>query len=352
MKNQNKNDRLTEKEDNTMRSSENYTDSANNMKHTDMSATATAAAPEANDTGEIRGYFTMDGVYFDAPRDGDGCELFCTLKTNQKVIFASFADYSGDISCSDNGSIVYAEGQMQDLDEPECVLSTLRKAAKDEKTRYKVQDLYPCGRLYGVRGLMRLLDAVHDRVKDNDYVKLAMEVICHVGDIISTCPMSLDKEYACVGGVLTHAYELLELAYQFGRYFVETYGYELDMDLLCAGAALLDVGLTEEYLLNNCDVAVVPYKHNPEMDHTQAASRLIAYLGEEYEIDTDKVERLSNVVESHHYNGHFGSGQPPFTPEAELLAGLNTVLNFTNHFYGGNITCVDGEMVYMDHAVL
>ena len=325
MKNQNTNDRMFEKEDNTMRSHENYTDSANDTKHTDMSVAATAAVPEANDTGEIRGYFTLNGVYFDAPRDGDGCELFCTLKTNKEVIFASFADYSGDISCSDNGSIVYAEGQMQGLDEPECVLSTLRKATKDEKTNYKLQDLYPCGRLYGVRGLMRLLDAVHDRVKDNDYVKLTMEA---------------------------HAYELLELAYQFGRYFVETYGYELDMDLLCAGAALLDVGLTEEYLLNNCDVAVVPYKHNPEVDHAEAASRLIAYLGEEYEIDTDKVERLSNVVASHHYNGHFGSGQPPFTPEAELLAGLNTVLNFTNHFYGGNITCVDGEMVYMDHAVL
>ena len=115
-------------------------------------------------------------------------QMFLTgmLQDTDGEINALFWDYSGPISAKDNGSIVYAVGNVGEYRGAlQVTLSDIRLRGADEKV--SMGELVPCAPIDPAQTWRDLIEVIK-HIEDEDYRKITVEIIDRYKKVFSVMP--------------------------------------------------------------------------------------------------------------------------------------------------------------------
>lgn len=302
---------------------------------------------------KLEGYYIIDHICAEEayPEEDTEKMVICELKNNAGVADAyAFGDQL-DLTDKDNYTVVYASGVRILSSVNEYELSELRRVTLADEGKYDIRDLLPHAKIFGDEGIEYVKEQLPKYIEDGEYRRLCEAMLEEHGVFLGSSPASLNHGYASVGGLLTHSFELMKMAYAIATYYNQANDYTIDVDLLCAGALLHDIGKAYDFDLRP-NMNVVPYARALPLDHVYFGREYIEEIGEKLGMDPQKVEKVGNMAESHHFNGRYGTGMPFMTPEAELLSYLDSAEHFINWHYDNDITFYDGVPSHSSHTFL
>lgn len=302
---------------------------------------------------KLEGYYIVDHIDVSEadPEEDTEKMIICVLKNNAGVADAYACGDQLDLTEKDNYSVVYASGVRIISGRNEYELSELRRVTPDDEGKYDIRDLLPHAKISGDEGIEYVKEQLPKYIEDGEYRRLCEAMLDEHSVFLGSSPASLKQGYASVGGLLTHSFELMKMAYAIATYYNQTNDYTIDLDLLCAGALLHDIGKAYDFDLRP-DMNVVPYARALPLDHVYFGQEYIQEIGEKLGMDPRKLEKVGNMAESHHFNGRYGTGMPFMTPEAELLSHLDSAEHFINWYYDNDITFYDGMPSHSSHTLL
>ena len=200
--------------------------------------------------------------------------------------------------------------------------------------------------LSGEEGFKTFWDAMVAKIQDGDYLLLCKALVDENKEVFSSCPASTGSHHACVGGLLTHTYEVMEWAYNIAEYYNDTYDFGIDKELLTAGAVLHDIGKVREYGFDSTGAAMRPTDAMKENAHALEGAMMIREMAQELGTPKDKAKKLANLVASHHTAYPFRMGVSPITPEAKLLAVVDNLDSSVSSNFGKGVVFLDGKPVH------
>lgn len=159
-----------------------------------------------------------------------------------------------------------------------------------------------------------LKDAIQ-RITDTDYRKLTQTLIDQSYDAFLTYPAAVRNHHEYTSGLIYHTLSMIKVA----TALIPLYP-KLNSSLVFAGILLHDLGKTVEFT-----GAVIP-KYSTEgklIGHLQWMAGKIQALGEQLQIDREKVMLLQHLVLSHHGKPEFGSAVMPMTKEALFVSMID-----------------------------
>jgi 3'-5' exoribonuclease len=132
-------------------------------------------------------------------------------------------------------------------------------------------------------------------------------------------PAAITHHHAYVGGLLEHSVATTRVAHYIAKSY-QSFGMDIDIDLVTAGALLHDIGKLEAYTLNPVPSVVTA---GNVIDHVALGYRILSNLTEEYGLDKKLSLALAHIALSHHGSKEFGSPVLPAIPEAFVVAAAD-----------------------------
>ena len=276
------------------------------------------------DPDEVCDAFLLREVRLYNNKNG-GRNMACKLQNCKGAIAGICFDYGGELDESSAGTPVMVRGRRGSYKgAPQIRIFDIRPMVAND-ARNDIQMLLPHAMLSGEEGFKTFRDAMVGKIQDGDYLLLCKALVDENEQVFSTCPASIGSHHACVGGLLTHTYEVMEWAYNCADYYNDAYDYNIDKALLTAGAVLHDIGKVREYSFDNTGAAMRPTEAMKENAHAMEGAMMIRQMAQELGTPEDKARKLENLVASHHTAYPFRSGVNPATPEARLLAVVDNL---------------------------
>lgn len=293
--------------------------------------------------GRVKGYFLLHTVDNLQCRTGSPYIKGKLMDNTGSMDFVCF-DYRGDLHKTDAGSIVYVDGKMDSYKgSPQLVLSDVRRAGPSDVGHYDMRDMLTYAKYHGKEALDQVREFINTWLDDGDYQRLCTAMVDANAQVFSTCPASMDNHHACVGGLITHSLETAKQALMTADYYRDEYGYQFDEDLLGAGALLHDIGKVSEYCCDKSGLAIQPVKSSKTGNHVLEGAMMVQRTAEDLSIPNDKLDKLFNMILSHHSSPRFSVGSQPQTREAQLLAIIDNMDSCINGEYGKRITYRNGK---------
>ena len=290
--------------------------------------------------------FILEEVRLYRNKNG-GQNMVCTLRNCKGAIAGICFDYGGELDESSVGTPVMVQGRMGSYKgAPQIRIIDIWPLDADD-AQNDIRTLLPHGLLSGEEGFKKFRDAMVAKIQDGDYLLLCKALVDENKEVFSSCPASTGSHHACVGGLLTHTYEVMEWAYNFAEYYNDTYDFGIDKELLTAGAVLHDIGKVREYGFDNTGAAMRPTDAMKENAHALEGAMMIREMAQELGTPEDKARKLENLVASHHTAYPFRVGVSPITPEAKLLAVVDNLDSSVSSNFGKDITFMDGRPVHI-----
>ncbi len=276
-----------------------------------------------------------------------GQNMACTLRNCKGTIAGICFDYGGTLDESSAGTPVMVQGRMGSYKgAPQIRIFDIWPLDADD-AQNDIRPLLPHGLLSGEEGFKTFRDAMVAKIQDGDYLLLCKALVDENKEVFSSCPASTGSHHACVGGLLTPTYEVMEWAYNFAEYYNDTYDFGIDRELLTAGAVLHDIGKVREYGFDSAGAAMRPTEAMKENAHALEGAMMIREMAQELGTPEDKARKLENLVASHHTAYPFRVGVSPITPEAKLLAVVDNLDSSVSSNFGKDVVFLDGKPVHI-----
>lgn len=215
----------------------------------------------------------------------------------------------------------------------------------DQDTQDKLRDSfikYSCSREYYEqckKDLVSLIESINDK---------EIKKLCHYTFLekykteFETYPAGKIYHHSGFGGLLEHSLSLAKLAICCYDHY--KYDFELDRDLLIAGALFQDIGKIKEYdvdELNNANYNKMLFLKG----HITMGNEMLHSLLQELKFngEQDKFCRLSHIILTHHGTREAGNPVLPITPEAVLIAKLDKLDSEMKSAFVGIQSTREGE---------
>lgn len=132
-------------------------------------------------------------------------------------------------------------------------------------------------------------------------------------------PAAVGHHHAYAGGLLEHTLSVAACAKSMAESFID-YGYDVDADIVVAGALLHDLGKIEAY-----NMGAVPEMtlEGAVVDHVALGYARFMKIAEESGLDEKIKLELSHILLSHHGLREYGSPVVPATPEALIVSAAD-----------------------------
>jgi 3'-5' exoribonuclease len=158
-------------------------------------------------------------------------------------------------------------------------------------------------------------------------------------------PAAVSLHHAYVGGLLEHSLAVTRSAVGIAQNY-RAGGFEVDMDIVVAGALLHDIGKLETYRLSPAPEMTLA---GNVVDHIVLGYHRFMTLVEEYgrkrdakKLDERRALAVGHILVSHHGCREFGSPVLPATPEA-LIVSVADELDFKLFCWKEQTSLLEGE---------
>lgn len=206
------------------------------------------------------------------------------------------------------GRVVFFENRLQiNLEDEEDALKILKEDEYDY-TKFVAQAKKD------VEILRKKLINLVDQVKDTDYKRLLKSFF--VDDNVffeefCKAPAGMRVHHAYLGGLLEHSVTVAEICREIVRF------YNVNRDLLIAGALLHDVGKVREYTITSSGIEVTT--EGELKGHIAIGAEMVRERGKSLNLPEKKIVELEHIVLSHHGELEWGSPVVPKTLEALIV---------------------------------
>ncbi len=136
-------------------------------------------------------------------------------------------------------------------------------------------------------------------------------------DMLKEAPAGVRVHHAYIGGLLEHSLTVAEMADRISRL------YDLNRDLLIAGALLHDIGKAVEYSIGPSGIEITT--EGELKGHIIAGIEIVRDFAKRVRISRDKLLELEHIIASHHGDFEYGSPVLPKTPEALVIHFLENM---------------------------
>jgi len=211
-----------------------------------------------------------------------------------------------------NDSIVLAQGKAQvysgkmqiSTNEPD----TIRVLKEGE---YKQED-FVLGPKKDIEEMFKELMSYIDSVSNNE-IKLILKKVFENEEFVKKfkkAPAAIEIHHNWIGGLLQHTLEIIKYCELSKDLF------NLDKDLLIAGAVLHDIGKVEEIEVTS---RIKGTKKGQLQGHIHIGFSMAEKIMEQLNISEEIRNKLLHIIVSHHGKLEYGSAKEPMFPEAFVI---------------------------------
>ena len=245
-------------------------------------------------------------------------------KDQKKFLLLTFGDRTGNVRAVDwynaeeidsflkvgdvvrvKGKVVYFEDRLQ------------INISKETDSIYKLKEgEFPSDRF--VEKTERDIDSLFaealklvNTIKDKDILNLTRTIFLSLEKEIKQSPAGMRVHHAYIGGLLEHSLTVAKIADYVSKF------YNVDRDLIVAGALLHDIGKIREYKVTSMGIEVTT--EGELKGHIVIGIEIVRGFAERLRIKTEKIIQLEHIIASHHGEMEHGSPVLPKTPEAMIV---------------------------------
>ena len=227
-------------------------------------------------------------------------------------------DYTGPISASDNGAVVYVKGVVSEYRGAlQVIVSSIRLAGPND--RYDIADLVPTAPIDVEEVFQEVEDLVFSSIEDPDYRRLCEVLMERHKEAFKTIPAAKTVHHAFLGGLLMHTANMLRIA----DFLADLYGDSIDRGLLLAGTLLHDIGKIQEFSFSNLGLVTEYSAAGNLLGHLTIGAGEVRHAAEELGIPDRKSLLLQHLILSHHGKPEFGTAVKPICAESLLLSQID-----------------------------
>lgn len=132
-------------------------------------------------------------------------------------------------------------------------------------------------------------------------------------------PAAVSHHHAYASGLLEHTVSVAACARSMAREMISS-GYDVDTDIVVAGALLHDIGKLDSYGMTTVPNMTVA---GALLDHVAQGYMRFCGLAEKYPLDEKTKMHLGHIILSHHGMREYGSPVVPATPEALIVSAAD-----------------------------
>ena len=132
-------------------------------------------------------------------------------------------------------------------------------------------------------------------------------------------PAAVSHHHAYAGGLLEHTVSMAACAKSMAQEMAIS-GYDIDADIVVAGALLHDIGKLDSYRMTTVPNMTV---EGALLDHVAQGYIRFCELAERYGLDEKTKIHLGHIILSHHGMREYGSPVVPATPEALVVSAAD-----------------------------
>ena len=132
-------------------------------------------------------------------------------------------------------------------------------------------------------------------------------------------PAAVNNHHAYAGGLMEHTLSVADCAKSSAGALVRS-GYDVDIDIVVAGALLHDIGKMESYKIDSVPEITL---QGAVVDHVALGYAMFLKLADKANIDQKLKLELAHIILSHHGIREYGSPVVPATPEAMIVASAD-----------------------------
>lgn len=221
--------------------------------------------------------------------------------------------YTGDVTASDNGCVVYVSGVVE-KDKRGVTQIKVAEMYKIDPESVDKSELVPVAPI-PVEKMQGHIKEIINQMQDEDYQKLCKAVLNENSNEFINYPAAQFVHDAVVHGLLHHTYKMLSAAEK----IAEIYSDHIDKDLLFAGVILHDIGKILEFDINDLGL-VSDYSDDGKFrNHLILGGEMVRAKAEEIGIAEDKIKLIENILLSHHGKAEYGAVAQPLTLEAQIV---------------------------------
>lgn len=132
-------------------------------------------------------------------------------------------------------------------------------------------------------------------------------------------PAAVSHHHAYANGLLEHTLSVTECARGMALSF-RTSGYDIDVDIVVAGALLHDLGKLGSYKMGSVPEMTL---EGAVLDHIAIGYSKFVELAESVGLENSIKLQLAHIILSHHGQREFGSPVVPATPEAMIVSAAD-----------------------------
>ena len=264
--------------------------------------------------GNASGVYVVNNVSCGGSKTGQSF-LNVTLQDKTGIIDAKKWSYSpSDLDIIKKGNVIRVDGTVKSFkDNLQISIDGAFIASKDDPNFEDVVAVSPLN----FDTLKSDLDRCINLVSDSDYHNLLVALFKNE-DIMErylNFPAAVRNHHDFLHGILHHSLSMVHLI----ESIVLNYS-DLNKDLLICGALLHDIGKIVEL---SGPVGTVYTKEGLLLGHLLIGVEIVSKVGEEINMDKEKLLLLKHLIASHHGKLEFGAIALPQTREAFILASVD-----------------------------
>lgn len=272
----------------------------------------------------IQGFYVISNISINKTKTGSDF-LSATLSDQSGSLELKAWDYSGELSPSDNGSIVKVRGVVGKYREKLQLVADRQGGSTNlrllsESDDISDLDILPIAPVDLKESYEYVLKSINS-MRDPDYKRLCIEMLrVHANDFVKI-PAGKSVHHEFIGGLLMHSSNMMKIA----EFLADFYSDFINKDLLMAAALLHDISKIREFELSPTGLVTKYSTEGMLLGHLYMGAQEVAAMSEKLGIDREKSMLLEHLILSHHGEPEHGAAVLPQTAEAELLSMIDLI---------------------------
>lgn len=299
---------------------------------------------------KVSGFYILQSASLRTTASGRSF-LNATVSDKTAAIPVIFWDYTGPISSSDDGKVVFLTGQVSEFKGSlQITVETLRLCDADEAI--DLSPLIPVAPI-NVDRMYEQIQAIIHSIADADYRGICLEFLRRHGEQLRTIPAAKSVHHSFLHGLLMHTGNMLKTA----DFLAGLYPQVINRSLLLTATLLHDLSKREEFTFSTLGLVSDYSVKGNLLGHLVMVAQEAAEIGKELNIPEEKSILLQHVLLSHHGKPEFGAAVVPMCAEGELLSLIDNVDSRMEIYranleqtpvgeFSGRIFALDGRRVY------
>ncbi len=167
--------------------------------------------------------------------------------------------------------------------------------------------------------LLREAERLIHSLRDREIRDLLMAIFKdrNLREVLKEAPAGVKVHHAYIGGLLEHSLTVAKMADRISGF------YDLNRDLLVAGALIHDIGKAIEYTIGPSGIEVTT--EGELKGHIIAGLEIVREFSKRVRISKEKLLEIEHIIASHHGDFEYGSPVLPKTPEALVVHFLENM---------------------------